>query len=82
MSLCILQSEAASLKEQVKCVSEDNITLKQALDGATAAIQRNENDYEHSQVRCQIAKWLMSEYCIEDFHDFSHSPLPVDLVTD
>ena len=54
MSLCILQSEAASLKEQVKCLSEDNITLKQALDGATAAIQRHENDYEHSQVRCQI----------------------------
>ena len=79
MSLCILQSEAASLKEQVKCLSEDNITLKQALDGATAAIQRHENDYEHSQVRCQIAKWLMSDYCVEthlleDFHDFSHSP--------
>ena len=57
MHLCILQSEAATLKEQVERLSEDNNTLKQTLDGAEAAIQRHETDYEHSQVSWQIAKW-------------------------
>ena len=63
MYLCTLQSEAATLKEQVECLSKDNNTLKQELDGAETAIQRHKNDYEDSQVSCDIAKWLMLEYC-------------------
>lgn len=54
MYLCILQSEAASLKEQVKHLSEDNNTQKQVLDRAETAIQRHKNDYEDSQVSCDM----------------------------
>ena len=53
----ILQSETKSLKEQVKRLSEDNNALKQTLDAAEAAVQKNKNDYEDSQVRCKIAKY-------------------------
>lgn len=79
MYLCTLQSESASLKGQVKRLSEDNVTLKQALDGATAVIQRHKNDCEHSQVGCKIANWLMSEHhmdtnLLEVFHGFPKAP--------
>ena len=51
----ILQSESESLKEQVKLLSEDNNELKQTLNATEAAVQKNKNDYEDSQVRCKIA---------------------------
>lgn len=71
MYLFILQSEAATLKEQVKCLSEDNVTLKQALERAEAATEKHKNDYKDSQVSWQIAKWLMSEYRMcRNVHEF------------
>ena len=41
-----------SLKEQIKALSSDKMSLKQTLDAAEAAIQKHENDYEDCQVSC------------------------------
>ena len=52
-----MQSEVTILNEQVKYLMKDNQTLKQALDGAEAAVQKHKIDYTDSQVRRYILNW-------------------------
>ena len=47
-----MQAEVATLNERLKHLSRDNQALRQALDGAEAAVQRHKIDYTDSRVRC------------------------------
>ena len=54
-----MQSEVATLNEQVKNLLKDNQALRQELDGAEAAVQKHKIDYTDSQVRCYISNWQL-----------------------
>ena len=61
--LGILQSQTASLREQVKHLSEANNSLKKISEESEVAIQKHKRDYDNTQVRYLLAGKLYIYYC-------------------